>query len=144
MRSKPSSLTKILSFISIRPRSEAEVRTRLHRYLAENIEEVITSLKQNQLINDSRFASWYLESRLHSHPRALNLIASELRRLGISDEIITSLFHDRPQQEDEALTNLAQKKSRTLSRLKLIPYLQRQGFPYSKIISKLDEMGISG
>lgn len=141
MKKKPSDLTKILSFISLRPRSEKEVRDRLVSYHATDIDSLITELKNNQLINDRFFAQWLIDSRTHSKPRSLLHLKQELKLKGISESLILELLS--PSVEDESLANLIRKKSRTLSREKLLIFLSHRGFPYAKVQAKLDEMGIS-
>lgn len=141
MIKKLSNLSKILLFIKIRPRSEKEVRSRLALYREGDIEGVISELKKNNLINDEVFAKWYVGSRTRSSPKSRPQLVAELRKFGISETLISELL--TVELLAESLHNLVLKKSRILPREKLLKYLLRNGFSYSQIQAKLDEIGIS-
>lgn len=141
MRKKLSSLSKILSFIALRPRSESEIRQRLIEYGATDLDSIISELKANQLINDQFFAEWFVDSRVRSNQRSNYQLRRELQAKGISEDIISNLLS--PDLQSQSLLNLIHKKSRTLSRDKLLKYLLGRGFSYSQIQAKLDEIGIS-
>ena len=50
--------------LSYRPRSEAELRTRLNRrFPSTAVDEVLRALKQRSLVNDQDFAKLWAESR---------------------------------------------------------------------------------
>ena len=91
-----------LRFLSYRPRSEKEVRDRLKiKYQKSNlkdleliIDRVIQKLKKYNFVNDLEFAKKWIESRMKFKPRSLRLIKLELKKKGISDDIIQAIIHD--------------------------------------------------
>lgn len=135
---------KILNYLSFRPRSEFEVRARLKKYDvtdATSISWIITKLKENNYLSDLEFARWFVGSRMGNRPRSKQHLSAELRSKGVDtaviDQVLVSIDETVP------LEALIAKKS-TLSRDKLIQFLQRRGFKYSAVQAKLDELGIKG
>lgn len=143
---------RVIDLISRRPRSEKEVRDYIYQkfregkfeieesYLEDVVEEVILGLKKYDLINDERFAEWYVRNRKDFKPRGKSLLKQELAQKGVSKNIITQSL-DYGDDVDLALAqNLAQKKLRTLDRFseekrkeKLTAFLQRKGFDWGVI-----------
>ena len=135
---------KILNYLSFRPRTEFEVRARLKKYDitdATSIIWIITKLKENNYLSDLEFAKWLVGSRMSNRPRSKQHLSAELRSKGVDtaviDQVLVSIDETVP------LEALIAKKS-TLSRDKLIQFLQRRGFKYSAVQAKLDELGIKG
>ena len=77
-------------FLSYRPRSEAEMKDRLHRRGFEDskIEIVINKLKEQKLLDDTAFAQFWKENRDTFRPRSQRLTRLELKKKGVADEII--------------------------------------------------------
>ncbi len=128
-----------LRYLSYRPRSEAELRTRLRRKFDDStIEQVLLKLKEQRLMDDAAFAQFWKENRQTFSPRSRRLLKLELRRKGVDLQTV-----------DEALAGLddelnayraAQKRARSLSNLdyhsfrqRLGGFLQRRGFGYGVI-----------
>jgi regulatory protein len=133
-------LNAAFTFLSYRPRSEAETRERLGRkgYETQVIDKVIENLKRLSLINDEAFAEFWKENRSSFSPRSQRAIKSELRRKGVEPEVIQEVAESMDDQE--SAYNAAIKKARTLKlsdyqifRHKLGGYLQRRGFNYGVI-----------
>jgi len=128
---------KVLDYLGYRPRSSSEVTAYLRKrgLAAAQIETVCNRLERSGLLDDQEFARFWVENRERFHPRGAQALRYELRRKGISAEIV-----------DEALSSLdssasayqaASNKARQLSHLdrptferKLIEYLGRRGFGY--------------
>ena len=89
-------------YLSYRPRSEAEIRQRLHRHGFDKgiIEEAIDTLKEQNLSNDFTFAQFWKESRLTSKPRSKSLICKELRDKRVAPEIIEQVTNDIDDEEN--------------------------------------------
>ena len=83
-------------FISYRPRSEPELRERLRKrnFPAESIDEVVTRMKEQGLVDDTAFAQFWTENRDSFSPRSQWLTGMELRRKGVSEEIIQQAFEE--------------------------------------------------
>jgi len=134
------SFNAALHYLSYRPRSEAELRTRLHRrnFDHDTIERVIVKLKEQQLLDDAAFAQFWKENRDFFSPRSKRLIKLELRRKGVASEVADEATSEL---DDEASAyRAALKKSQTWANLdyqsfrkKLGGSLQRRGFSYQVI-----------
>lgn len=135
---------KILNFLSFRPRTEFEVRSRLKKYgveEAESIEWVINKLVDRGYLSDLAFAKWFVESRMGNRPRSKQHLSAELRAKGVDVSVINQALVGI--DETGPLEALIAKKS-ALSRDKLLGFLLRRGFKYTVVQAKLDELGIKG
>jgi regulatory protein len=139
---------KALHFLSYRPRSSAEVRQNLSKHgISEAlVEETVNRLQSAGLVNDQEFAQAWVENRNTFQPRSKSALRMELRRKGLSDEIIQPVLDE--QVDEEALAfEAARKYARRLAglewpefRQKLGGFLARRGFSYttlSPVISKV-------
>ena len=80
-----------LRLLSYRPRSEAELRTRLNsRFPPSAVDEVIRSLKQRSLVNDQEFAMLWTQSRDRQRPRSAAAIRRELVAKGVAADTAAS------------------------------------------------------
>lgn len=141
------SFNTALHYLSYRPRSEAELRTRLHRrnFDHDTIEMVIVKLKEQQLLDDAAFAQFWKENRDFFSPRSKRLIKLELRRKGVASEVTDKATLEL---DDEASAyQAALKKSQTWTnsdyqsfRRKLGGFLQRRGFSYQVIGSIVERL----
>lgn len=131
---------KTLRFLSFRPRSEQEIKEYLLRKSCslELIEEIIAKLKHLNFINNEEFARSWIQSRTGFRPEGRALILMELRKKGISKEIIDKVFpEERPvSQENMLAEKLALKK---LERIKSLPYLEQK----KKLYNALSQRGFS-
>lgn len=129
-------LNAALRLLSYRPRSEAEIRTRLsRRFDGETIEGVILRLRERQMIDDVAFAAFWREARDSFSPRGRWLLKAELRHKGVDPEVIDEVLDGI--DDEESAYRAAQKRGRTLAkedyetfRRKLGAFLRRRGFSY--------------
>jgi len=145
---------RALHFLSFRPRSAKEVRDHFQRFwkrVSETpertkiINELITKLKEKNLLNDHDFAVWWVDQRREFRQKSKRAIASELRRKGIEEEIIQEVLSETSDVENVRL--IAEKKvkslrqeNRTKARLKLGNFLGRRGFNWETIRAVVDEL----
>ncbi len=151
-------LAAALDFISLRPRSEAEVRQRLRKRYpdapAETFTRVLDRLKELNYLNDADFARYWVENRAAFAPRGRQLLKQELMQKGVARDIIENTLEAYLEaaseaQEDEegaedglsveesqALT-MARKKARSYAAddwnafyRKLGSFLLRRGYDY--------------
>lgn len=124
-------------YLSYRPRSEAEVRQHLESQdLSEQaIQDAVERLARNGLLDDSRFASTWVENRSEFRPRGRRALAFELRRMGVSPQVIESSLEGI--DENELAYQAGLKQVRKYQRLdwqnfrqKMIAFLARRGFSY--------------
>jgi regulatory protein len=139
---------KALHFLSFRPRTLAEVRQNLKRRgISEPvIEETISRLRNAGLLNDEAFARAWVENRNTFHPRSKQVLRMELRRKGLSDEIVQTVLET---QVDEAALafEAARKYALRLASLewaefrqKLGGFLTRRGFSYTTLAPVVSEV----
>jgi regulatory protein len=139
--SRHSALISALRFLSHRPRSEAEVVTALQRrrVAAAIIDEVVTRLKQNGLLDDEAFARNYVEVRDRVSPRSRRILQAELAAHGVSREIASSAPAVIVDEADAAY-RAGFRKARAVAGLtfeaferKLGDHLLRRGFSYDVV-----------
>ncbi len=138
-------LNAALRLIAYRPRSEKEVRQRLqrHGFDGEYLEKSIAKLKEQGLIDDIAFARFWKENRETFSPRSRRMTKLELKRKGLSNDIIEQVIGEI--DEGESAYRAAAKRATRLSKIdyqdfrkRLGDYLGRRGFNYS-IINEITE-----
>ena len=73
-------------FIAYRPRSESELRKRLLKTFSSEIaSKSIAQMYREGLLDDSRFAEMWVDSRQQSRPKSKRAIKQELLSKGISE-----------------------------------------------------------
>ena len=126
--------------LSYRPRSEPELRTKLSEknFPEVSINEVISRMKEQGLVNDEDFAEFWKDNRDSFSPRSQWLTGQELRRKGVSEEIISRVVGEL--DDEDSAYRAARKKARNLPRnnyqnffRRLGEHLQRRGFTYGVI-----------
>ncbi len=105
-------LIKALNLLSYRPRSESEMRFRLGRLKPEKpiLEQVISLLYQDKLLNDAEFAKWWVGQRLEFRPRGNRALSSELMQKGIDRKIIAEVLPSTEAEKKLAQKLLSKKK----------------------------------
>jgi regulatory protein len=144
---KISSL-QALHFLSYRLRSSAEVRQNLAKRgtPADLVNATLDRLERAGLVNDGDFARAWIDNRNTFQPRSKSALRVELRRKGLSDEIVQPVLDEKV--DEEALAREAARKyAHRLSgkdwpdfRQKLIGFLARRGFSYTTITPIVSEV----
>ena len=133
-------LNAAVHYLSYRPRSEFELRERLHQrgFDGDSVEVVLAKLKEQGLVDDAAFAQFWKDNRESFSPRSQWLTKLELRRKGVASNIIDEVV-DTIDDEDSAY-RAALSKARHLPRSdyqgfrrRLGEYLKRRGFSYRVI-----------
>ena len=126
--------------LSYRPRSEAELRSRLERrgFTTEVIEKTVSRLKDRQLLDDSAFARFWQENRGAFRPQSRRLTELELMRKGVPRATVAEATQNM--DDGEAAYRAALKRARrpdetdyNTFRRRTGDYLRRRGFDYSVI-----------
>jgi regulatory protein len=134
------SLNTAVRLLGYRPRSEAEIRQHLQRHGFDEAStaETLAILKDRGLVDDVAFARFWIENRESFRPRSQRLAGLELRRKGLSDDIIRQVTGEI--DERESAYRAAQARMRHLAtkddddfRRRLGGYLARRGFGYEII-----------
>lgn len=142
-------LAAALRLLAYRPRSVAELRTRLKQraFAVDAIEETIGRLRRGGLLDDEQFARSWVESRERTSPRSRRLISSELRAKGV-DARLAERSVAGADDEDAAYRAAARRaqSGRSLPheefRRRLGGFLLRRGFDYeviNRVVAKLWE-----
>ncbi len=127
-------------YLNYRPRSEAEVRQRLHQRGFDNevVEKAIVKLKEQNLIDDYAFARFWKENRLSFKPKSKRLIIKELKDKKVAQGIIEQVT-DNIDDMDNAY-KLGCRRMHILAYLdypdfyrRLSNYLSYRGFNYEVI-----------
>jgi regulatory protein len=150
-------LNRTLRFLSIRPRSEKEIRDyfkiknqKSKIKIDDKVAElIINKLKEKNFLNDLEFARWWIEQRVLVKPRAWRVVKMELRQKGISNDIIEGLnINSETEGENDLVSanKLAEKRFhryKNLTRLetyqKLGRYLSTKGYSWEIIKKSIDE-----
>ncbi|MBI5413960.1 regulatory protein RecX [Candidatus Peregrinibacteria bacterium] len=106
-------------YLGMRNHSEDELRRKLLKKFrgAENeIEIVFRELFDQKLLNDKIFAEEYLRYRTETSPRGKSALRSELRKKGVSSEIIdAALLNVSDEDEHDFAKKLTEQKLKFMS-----------------------------
>ena len=137
---------KAVDLVSRRLRSESEIRDRFSKYDAgsEIQEKVIARLRDARLLDDLAFAEAWVENRLTFRPRSAWALKFELRKKGVSQELIEKVLEGFDEEKAAYKAALiGSRKYQNLSndkfRKRLGAYLKRRGFRYHIISPVLDQ-----
>lgn len=134
---------KVIKYISIRLRSEAEIRKYLEKYqLSEkDMTSILTKLKESSFVNDQNFVKAFVSDKVHLSTMGPYKIKSELLKQHI-DEVLIDQELDKIDQEFlfDKLYKMVLKKvkankkySSYVLRQKLLIYFHDLGYEYSMI-----------
>jgi regulatory protein len=135
-----------LRFVSYRPRSVFEVQTHLKRktFEQEIIDLVVDYLENLELLDDVKFAHYWVEQRETFRPRSRFALGQELSQKGINREIIEEAVGEV--DERAAAMRAAEKKVYRWTDLpeeafnkKMAGFLRRRGFSFEIIKEILEE-----
>lgn len=138
--SREKAYQQAMLFLSYRARSETEVRKNLekHDIPPAVIEETVSRLREERLLNDSQFAQDWVANRSEFRPRSKRALSIELKRKGLAESAIKSATE--AVDESALAYAAAEKRVRRLEGLewnefrnKLGEFLARRGFAYDVI-----------
>lgn len=144
-------LQKCYRFLSLRNRTEKEMRDYLQKKTQKNyvhvetghcpvstiINDVINRLKEEGLVDNKKFISWWVEQRSYFKPKGLFVLKKELLQKGINHDLIDQYFEENKIDELKLAKRALQKKAKVLKELKkeeryqkAISFLVRRGFSF--------------
>ena len=138
-------LDKLLKFATLRLRSEKEIRLWLKRKkVHESLHaKLFDRLNHLDLIDDEKFAKWWVEQRQSFRPKPKRILAGELRIKGINNEIIKKVLGEEKIDEEKMARELLGKKAYKWKNLKgfelkqkMSQYLAQKGFSW-EIVEKV-------
>ena len=133
-------MIKALDFISYKARTSQETRIKLRKagYDDDLIESTLARLSENGLLNDEEYAAQWVEERLRLKPRSWRMLTYELRKKGISSEMIQSAVENV--DDYQSALEIAEKRlyrydslSKIEFRNKLGNYLAGKGYSFDVI-----------
>lgn len=135
---------KILNFSTLRPRSEKEVFDWMKRKkVPESMHKKLFSrLNKLDLLDDTKFAQWWIGQRLEFKQKSKREIQFELRQKGVNDQVIKIALEQSSIDE----TKLAKKQfeknkykwvkfDEKTQKQKALAFLARKGFNWETIKS---------
>jgi len=135
-------LDKLLNFATLRPRSEKEIKDYLKRKKSpESItEELFKRLNSLELLDDTKFAKWWVEQRQSFSPKTKRVLSNELKIKGIDREIIKEILEETEIDEVKLAKELIRNKMYKWERFdpkikkqKISQYLVVKGFGWNVI-----------
>lgn len=138
-------LDKLLRFAMVRPRSEREVKDYLRRKKVHEIlhKDLFEKLKYFELLDDVKFARWWVEQRQNFRPKSQRILRIELLQKGISKSIIDEILSDIKIDEEKMAKDLLMKKEYKwknlepkIAKQKMAQYLAGRGIDW-EIIKKI-------
>lgn len=142
-------LDKLLKFASLRPRSQKEIRDwfRRKKVYPGLRKELTTKLKKLDLVDDEKFAAWWVGQRTTFKPRGYLALIYELRLKGIDKKVVEKVLEEINLDEEKVALNLLKNKmykweklSGREAREKMASFLSRKGFSWEiieKVLRKL-------
>ena len=134
-------------YLSYRPRSEFELRKRLHQrgFDGDSVEAVLAKLKEQGLVDDMAFAQFWKDNRESFSPRSQWLTKLELRRKGVASNIIDQIADTIDDKDSAYRAALSKARSLPLSDYqsfcrRLGDYLKRRCFGYGVINHTIERL----
>lgn len=133
---------KLVRFATLRPRSEKEVNLwlRKHKVHKSLHKELFNKLKRLELLDDKKFAQWWIEQRTTFRPRGKRALFAELRQKGINRDLIKEILDEVEIDEEKIARQLLEKKRYKWEKLpkfeakkKMSEFLARKGFGWEII-----------
>lgn len=140
-------LDKLLRFATLRPRSEKEVRDWFRRKKVHDSlhPELFNRLKRLELVDDEKFASWWIEQRQSFKPKSKRVLRLELGIKGIKKEIVDEILGETKIDEVKIAKDILAKKAYKwqpleprLARQKMSQYLAGKGFSWEAVEAAVD------
>ncbi len=138
-----------------RMHSEKELRDKLEQrgFPEYVVDETVAAFRKIQLIDDRAFAEMFIRDRMRLRPKGRQLLRRELIQKGVAETIIESALlelvdENRELEEVRLLAEKYMRRSAVLPeeirRRRLLGFLQRRGFAFSRIMLALKELDTIG
>ena len=142
------SLDKLLKFATLRPRSEKEIKDWFRRKkVHESIQKrLFNRLKRLELIEDRKFAQWWVEQRLQFKFKSKRELIYELRMKGIDKKTIDGVLSETEIDEEKIARELLNAKKYRWRGFeeyevwqKMSEFLTRKGFEWETVAKVVKE-----
>ena len=143
-------LDKLLRYATLRPRSEVEFKNWLRKHKVHTTihKRLFNRLKRLELLEDTKFAKWWVGQRLQFKFKSKRELEYELKNKGINRNTIEDVFSEVNIDEEKLAKALLEKKRyrwdklpRLKARKKVSEFLGRKGFGWeiiNRVIKNLD------
>lgn len=140
---------RALKLLAYRDRSMSEIRKRLLSadFPEDVVDEVISRLSDEGLLDDKRFSQEWVSSRATSKPMGRTRLVWELRSKGVDTDTIEEVLNNLDDDTELTLArSAAQNKFRKANREdpsfknRLTSFLRRRGFDWDVIRRVVDEL----
>jgi regulatory protein len=110
---------KIVAYGSLRPRSEKEYKDWLRKYKVHESmqEELFDKLRRLELLDDEKFATWWVGQRNEFKPRSKSALTFELLKKGIARDVIKKALSEVEVDEGALARDLVLRKKRVWEKL---------------------------
>lgn len=151
-KARTRTFDRAVNLLAFKPRSVAELRTRLLEKdwtNAEIVESVLDKLKEYNYINDEQFAKSFAASKIRQKPIGKRVLKQKLALKKLDKETVETtlenIFEETPEAEiiERAIEKRLRIKGKPATRedaKKFYDYLLRQGFSYDLVSSKMREI----
>jgi regulatory protein len=144
-----------IRFLSVRPRTEREIRDKLREkeFSDEEIAQTITALRNSSLLDDAAFARMYIRDALAGRTAGKMLLKRKLLLLGVDKSVVEEAIEETFAGVDVQAAALAQarqfiKKTQNLKkdepplkrRGRISSFLARKGYSWDTIEGVLKEL----
>lgn len=142
------SYNKLLRFATLRPRSKKEIVGWLKKHkVSENVhKDMFNKLKRLDLLDDTKFATWWVEQRMAFRPKSKRELTHELRQKGIDRTLIEETVDKAEIDEGKVAKRLVEKKLYKWEKLegrakakKISEFLGRRGFGWDTAKGVVDD-----
>ncbi len=125
---------RILNFATARPRSQKEYFNWLKRKKVPPTiyEKLFDKLKHLELLDDLKFARWWVGQRLEFKQKSKKELKFELRQKGIDRAVVDEVIAESDIDEEKSIRKLLAKRKFSDSQ-KAFAYLARKGFGFETI-----------
>lgn len=137
---------KALEFLARREHTGREIAQKLEQrgFDSHVISECVAKLKDNDSIDETRFAEYYIESRLRKAPRGRMAIAAELQERGVPRGIVQSALSAYEQEHPGAFAEALRRALRKAgadgaSPQRIAGRLSRRGFSAGEVQRALED-----
>lgn len=129
----------LIRFVSVRPRTTYEIKNWFKRKKIEEKQalELFNRLKKMGLVDDRKFANWWIEQRVNFRPKGRRVLLLELTRKGVDRDVAKEIIETSKflPSEEELARIILEKKKRKIPEEKLVAFFLRRGFSWKTIKS---------
>lgn len=142
----PRAKKRALGILAKRDRTESQLREQLEKnqYDYASIEDALYFMREHHYIDDERYVRDYIYSK--KDKKSFRQIRFDLRRKGISQEVLDRIFEEEDGQSSQDLIPLIEKYVRRFSELdraaknKTYQHFARKGYQSDVIKEGLDQV----